>query len=660
LADFEKVYSIKFNTRKAQNSLEKMNKTLAKIEDNSKDVGKALEKGLGDKGVRATRKLNSHLKKTDGNLRRIRDGLKNFGRNMRRYVTLPILAAGAVSLKWARDLNKSMANVSTLLTGGRDQIEGFKRDVQSLAVETGKSTDDLAGGLYEVVSALGESNENMAQLGVAAKASVAGLASTNESVKLLSAVTKGYGDTSEEALKKASDLAFMTVKLGQTTFPELAASMGKAIPLAAALNTSQEELFATMATLTGVTGNTAEASTQIASVYSAMLKPTKELTAATNKLGFESAMAMVKEVGFRKSLILLNKAVDGNEGKLAKMLKRKEALVAALALLGGQSDVYEHKLGEMQKAVGATDDAYQKQTEGINAQGHAWEQTKQRMVVFAQRVGDKLLPIVSRLFAKLEPLLDRIEKMDDATLDMAINFAGLAAAIGPVIGLLGGFGRGMGGLASSVSTIAGSKSAMVGVAGAISKMATGLGVGIAAGSVGAALLKLLEFKAEKHIAKRETFEEAGLSAKRVARSETLTTEEKEAKLAELKSMHAAHVKSGGGTTIFDIPAETSALISGSERPSSAFKRIKKQGEAGIKTLGDRIKSEHLESWLSGQGGGGFQQSSPIINIGGTQIDVTGLDLPAVERAYDRKAKQRDRNVKDQIRQAFRQMTPAEF
>ena len=60
---------------------------------------------------------------------------------------------------------------------------------------------------------------------------------------LLSAVTKGYGDTSAEAVQKAADLSFATVRLGQTTFPELAAAMGKVIPLASTLGVEQEQLF---------------------------------------------------------------------------------------------------------------------------------------------------------------------------------------------------------------------------------------------------------------------------------------------------------------------------------------------------------------------------------------------------------------------------------
>ena len=83
----------------------------------------------------------------------------------------------------------------------------------------------------------------------------------------------------------ACDLAFETVRLGQTTFPELAASMGRVVPLAASLKLSQEELFAAMATGTGVTGGAAEVSTQLRAVLQSLLDPSKELEKEFKKMG---------------------------------------------------------------------------------------------------------------------------------------------------------------------------------------------------------------------------------------------------------------------------------------------------------------------------------------------------------------------------------------
>ena len=157
-----------------------------------------------------------------------------------------------------------MQNVGTLLDGNVDaKLQTMGADLRKVSIQTGASTEDLTSGLYDVVSAFGESAESVKQLEIASKAAKAGNATTSDSVALLSAVTKGYGDTSAAAMEKVSDLAFQTVKLGQTTFPELASSIGQVVPLASTLAVSQEELFGAMATLTGVTGGTAEVTTQL-------------------------------------------------------------------------------------------------------------------------------------------------------------------------------------------------------------------------------------------------------------------------------------------------------------------------------------------------------------------------------------------------------------
>ena len=432
--------------------------------------------------------LSKKIKTVEKRMKAFKAKTDRIGGFLTRGVTLPLSLAGGASIKFAKDLNEGMANVATLIPGNLNKIKAYKKSVQDLAVAHGKSTDDIVEGLYETISAYGDNEETVNRLDAAVKAGIAGRASTLESVKLLTAVTKGYGDTTAQALKKVSDLSFLTVKLGQTNFPELSASIGKVVPLAKALNISQEELFSTFATLTGVTGNAAEVSTQMASAMSAMLKPSNLLTKTVKKLGYDSASAMMKQEGFYNTLVKLNNASGGlketqkaikklgyssvesmvkelgfeqatekltetlgtSDDALAKMLKRKEGLIATLALLGGQSDTYKKKNQEMTKAIlkglSATDEAYKEQMEGINKTGKQFEKTKARLMVFAQRIGDRLLPIMERLFDRIEPWLKKLEKLDDKTLDFYLKIAGFAMVAGPAIKTVGGLASAFGSL----------------------------------------------------------------------------------------------------------------------------------------------------------------------------------------------------------------------
>ena len=388
------------------------------------------------------------MQRADKRLQNFKKRAVAIGGALSRNITLPMLAAGGASVKFAVDFNRSMANVATLIPQNTARVEQLKRSVQDLAIETGKSTSDLAGGLYQVVSAFGDGADTAERLRIVAQGAVAGVASTTDSLNLLSAVTKGYGDTSSAAMQRVSDLAFMTVKLGQTTFPELAASMGLVTGQASEMAVSQEELFASFAALTGVTGSTAEVGTQLSGVLTAMMKPTEEMKAAITGLGYANAEAMISALGFQGSLVALSEAADGDKEALAKMFGRVQGLRAALALAGSQSDKYANSLSDMQSAAGATSEAYREQTEGINKLGHSLARLKQRFMVMAQELGDSLAPAVEWVSERIGPLTNLVRNLISAfqslspetqrTVGIVLAFV---AALGPTItavGVLGG------------------------------------------------------------------------------------------------------------------------------------------------------------------------------------------------------------------------------
>lgn len=323
-------------------------------------------------------------------------------------VTAPIAAMGIASLKAATDFNAGMANVATLIPGNTQRVNELKTSVQEMAVATGKSTSDLTGGLYQVESAFGDTAETVSVLNINARAAAAGLATTKEAIDLTSAVTKGYGDTSAAAVQHASDLALTTVRLGQTTFPELAASIGRVTPLAAALNVTQEELFGTMATFTGVTGGAAEVSTQLRGVLQSLLAPTDDMNALLTKMGVTSGQALIQQKGLQGAIAAIVQAAKDAGQPLQKYLSSIEGQTLALAATGGQAATFTDKIQQMKNAVGATDQAFRDQTEGVNKAGFQWSQFEQKVVVTAQRFGDQLIPILLSTGHFLGPLFDLV------------------------------------------------------------------------------------------------------------------------------------------------------------------------------------------------------------------------------------------------------------
>lgn len=338
-----------------------------------------------------------------------------------------VAVAGTAAVTNAAAFQAQMQNVGTLLDGDvAGALQKYGTQIKAVSNDTGIATSDLSDGLYQTVSAFGQSADNVKQLEIAAKAAKAGNATTTDSVNLLSAVTKAYGDTSAAAMQKASDLAFMTVKLGQTTYPEMAASMGGVIAMSSQLGVSQEALYGTMATLTGVTGNTAEVSTQLESVLSGFLSPTEDLSKALAKMGYSSGAAALEAEGLEGVVKGLQNQVGGSSLDLANLFSDKAAKQALLALTGDLADTWTDKTAQMSKASGATEAAFKTQEQSLSAMAGKVKNFGQNMLT---SVGEQALPYLQ---TGLQALIDKMPEFEQA-------IGGIAARVGPGITKLGGY-----------------------------------------------------------------------------------------------------------------------------------------------------------------------------------------------------------------------------
>lgn len=320
-------------------------------------------------------------------------------------VTTAVAGAAVACGKQAADVEKAMAQTRTLLTGTADETKArtaeLTQDVMNISRVTGRVSTEIAAGSYQVISAFQDTADTASILETATKAAIAGQAETVDTVNALAAVTKAYGDTSARAVTHVSDLSFETIRLGQTTMPELANGIQKASGSAAALHVSQEELYAGFATLTGVIGNTDTVGTALNTLYTKMLKPSKALSKAVESLGYKSAYAMVQQEGLGGTIKKLGQYAGGDATKFAALFSMRD-LKAAQGILNTM-DVYEQKLSELRDADGATDRAFMT---SINNWNDMFGIASNKVSVFAQQVGMKLLPYAKDFLSDAMPKID--------------------------------------------------------------------------------------------------------------------------------------------------------------------------------------------------------------------------------------------------------------
>lgn len=380
--------------------------------------------------------------KASKKLKSIGDGISTVGSGLMKIGSVGATAGVAIG-KMSMDFEKGIANINTLLDD-TSNLEGYKKTVMEVSNDTGKDLGDMTNGMYQAISSIGDlGKETESIFKVMAGSAKAGGAETADSVSLISAGMKGYNSISKETAQTISDLAFNTAKLGVTTFPEMAKSMQPLFPLSSSLNMSMVDLFTNMATLTGVTGNTAEVSTQLKAVFSNLLKPTEEMGKMMQKYGYSNGQAMIKTEGFTGVLEILRKETGGNADKLGKLFSSTEALTAMTALCGVQYDTFIEKNKSMQNVAGATDTALNKVA---NTGADRLTKSINKLKNSVTASGDKLIPLVDGLSDGITGIANAIGKLDAKTVANIVKMSAMSLAMGGVLKVTGSLTKGFGGL----------------------------------------------------------------------------------------------------------------------------------------------------------------------------------------------------------------------
>lgn len=266
----------------------------------------------------------------------------------------------------SEEFNKAMKEANTMASKDSAGFKQLKGEVADLAKEIPIARDQLANGLYQTISN-GVPEDNWIEfLNTSARSAVGGLADINKVVGVTSTLIKNYG-LEWSAAADIQDKIQLTAKNGVTSFEQLAQALPRVAGNASTLGVSINELMGTFATLTGVSGNTAEVSTQLAAIFTALVKPSSEAAEMAAKMGIQFDAAAIKAAGgFQNFLNQLDgsvKAYAQANGVLeqevySKLFGSAEAIRALIPLQGELADKFTANVANMVNSAGTMDAAY--------------------------------------------------------------------------------------------------------------------------------------------------------------------------------------------------------------------------------------------------------------------------------------------------------------
>lgn len=322
------------------------------------------------------------------------------------FSTAKVVEFGKECANAAISFESGMSEVFTMMPDiSSDAMSKMKQDVKDFSKEMGTLTSETVPALYQALSA-GVSQDTVFDfLETANKAAIGGITTLETAVDGLSSVVNAYGEETLSA-QMASDLMFTTVRLGKTTFEELAGSLYNVVPTAVGAGVAFSDISAALAAMTAQGVPTSVATTQLRQAIVELSKAGTETDKTFREIAGKGFKDFISAGGnLQESFQLLEKHAKDTGVGVNDLFGSVEAGNAVLSLTGQGTEKFTQSMAEMQSAAGATDAAFGTMEESMSRKLQkleaAWDVAK---INLGNVVIDALLPLFEFVAANIDDI----------------------------------------------------------------------------------------------------------------------------------------------------------------------------------------------------------------------------------------------------------------
>jgi TP901 family phage tail tape measure protein len=368
------------------------------------------------------------------------ESIKSVGSNLTQYITVPLAAAGTAVFTFGKNFESEMSKVVGLVGVSKDQVDEWGTTILDLAPTIGQTPQNLAEGLFYVTSAGLRGAEAMEVLEMSGKAASSGLGETATIADLVTSAMNAYGSENLSA-SQATDILTAAVREGKAKASELASSMGQVLPLASEMGVSFDQVAASQAAMTKTGTSASEASTQLKSILSGLLKPSQQAEEALEGMGTSSSelRKSIKEKGLMATLgdlrTLTNKY---GEDAMAKVFPNIRALSGVLDLMGSNAEDNVEVFDNVANSTGSLEDAFQAASETADFKwNQALSQLQSTAIGFFDTLKVVAVPVMEKITEVLAWVSDAFANLSPQIQQASLVFGLLLAAVGPVLTVIG-------------------------------------------------------------------------------------------------------------------------------------------------------------------------------------------------------------------------------
>lgn len=409
--------------------------------------------------------------KIGNNLQSAGKSMTSAGSTLTKTVTTPVLGLGTAAVKVTSDFESAMSKVSAISGATGGDLDALNKKAQEMGAKTKFSATESAEAFTYMAMAGWKAEDMLSGIdGIMSLAAADGLdlATTSDIVTdALTAFGLSASDSGHfaDVLAKASSNANTNVSM-------LGESFKYAAPVAGALGYSAEDTAIALGLMANAGIKGSQGGTALRGSLTRLIKPTDEAAVLMEQYGLSmtNADGSMKSLGEVMNMLRdkLGGLTEAEQAQVAAQIFGQEAMSGMLAIINASDSDYAKLTDAIYDADGAAQQMADTMLDNLSGQ---LTLLKSALEGLAIQFGEILMPYIKQFVTWLQNLTQKLQELTPEQKEQIVKWAAIAAAIGPVLMVLGKLTSSVGSIITTFGKIPGAiakaKSAFTAVSAAI-------------------------------------------------------------------------------------------------------------------------------------------------------------------------------------------------
>lgn len=373
----------------------------------------------------------------DKTLKNVAQKMEDVGKKMTTLVTAPIVGVGASATVTGMKFEQAMANVQAITSATGDDFKALEEKAKEMGASTKFSASQSADAMSYLGMAGWDTTQILSGIEPVLKLSIASGSELATVADIVSDALTGFGMSAEET-GRFTDILAQVSRKANTNVEILGESFKYSSSLMGSMGYTAEDTAVALGLMANAGIKGSSAGTALSGAISRMIDPTKEVKDLMDKYGISLTDTDGNMLSLGQVMENLREKLGGldtaTRNQVVTQLFGQEAMKGMLPIISASDEAYN----ELKDSIYGSNGASQEMADimGNTLQGRV-DSMKSAIEGGLINVFEQLKPTIEKVIEKITEFGTWLAEADEETINHIVTLAGLVAAVGPVLTIVG-------------------------------------------------------------------------------------------------------------------------------------------------------------------------------------------------------------------------------